>query len=274
MPPGSPISFWRMDEASGTRFDSVGDNDLTDINTVASGIGKRNFGADFEAANSEKLQVDEAGGATNFDFTTTFSVAFWVKFETVTGTHTLFTKSKNAGNQRTYIFYFDGTDLNLRLSGNGTATETESVSWTPTVDTWYHLAVTYNAGSVIFYVNGFQWGVTQTSAVTSIFNGDGDFVLGGDAEESGKYLDGILDDVIVYSSVLTASQIQQIMNLFSWDTTITDVAGTPVDTYSNSLGLTYSDATGASIDRATPDHRRIFNTDKSATTWINVAKSS
>ena len=34
-------SYWNLDESSGTRFDSVGSNDLTDVNTVTQAVGPR-----------------------------------------------------------------------------------------------------------------------------------------------------------------------------------------------------------------------------------------
>ena len=42
------ISYWKLDETSGTRVDSVGNNDLTDNNTVLYGAGKQGNGADLE----------------------------------------------------------------------------------------------------------------------------------------------------------------------------------------------------------------------------------
>src|SRR6056300_304684 len=47
------VSFWKLDEASGTRVDAFGSNDLTDNNTVGQGTGTVYANAaDFERSNS------------------------------------------------------------------------------------------------------------------------------------------------------------------------------------------------------------------------------
>lgn len=72
----SLISWWSLDEASGTRADSHGSNDLTDNNTVGSATGIVGDAASFVAANNEFLtRADNASLSTgNIDFT----FAFWV----------------------------------------------------------------------------------------------------------------------------------------------------------------------------------------------------
>jgi hypothetical protein len=54
-------AFWKMDEASGTRYDAVGSNHLTDNNTVTSAAGKVSDCAQFVVSNQEWLSiVDDA----------------------------------------------------------------------------------------------------------------------------------------------------------------------------------------------------------------------
>ena len=57
-------------------------------------------------------------------------------------------------------------------SSNGSSAGWAAVNWTPSLNTWYHVAVTFNAGSVTFYVNGVQQGTTQTAAVSSLNQSD------------------------------------------------------------------------------------------------------
>lgn len=72
------ISFWKLEEASGTRVDEVSGYDLTDNNTVAQGTGKIGNAAEFVDANSESLTH-----VSNSDFQTgdvDWTWAGWVKF--------------------------------------------------------------------------------------------------------------------------------------------------------------------------------------------------
>jgi hypothetical protein len=61
--PGDPllsglVSWWNLDETSGTRYDSVGSNDLSDYNSVGYTTGKIGNAASCVAASSERLQCD------------------------------------------------------------------------------------------------------------------------------------------------------------------------------------------------------------------------
>jgi hypothetical protein len=56
------VSYWPLNEQSGTRYDAVGSNDLTDNNTVgAVNRGPMGTVANFVAANSEKLSIASPG---------------------------------------------------------------------------------------------------------------------------------------------------------------------------------------------------------------------
>ena len=69
------VSYWKLDEQSGTRYDSVTatGNDLTDNNTVTyQNLGPQATAAVFTKANSESLTASSFTGAT------TFTAAIWL----------------------------------------------------------------------------------------------------------------------------------------------------------------------------------------------------
>jgi hypothetical protein len=96
-------------------------------------------------------------------------------------------------------------------------------------DTWYHLAVTFGNGEMIFYVNGTEtqlWDNTPGTAVSS----DNDLVFGRGSDEYaadesnyendliiplawGGYFHGAMDEVRIYNTVLSAAQVQSIYTL-------------------------------------------------------------
>src|SRR5258708_7847472 len=49
------VSFWKLDEASGTRTDSVGSNNLTSNNSVGQSVGKVSNAAHFTATSNQYL---------------------------------------------------------------------------------------------------------------------------------------------------------------------------------------------------------------------------
>jgi hypothetical protein len=66
------VSYWKLDETSGTRFDSVSTNHLTDNNAVGSATGKINpLAAQFTATNQSLSNSSVTIG-------TTLTVAVWI----------------------------------------------------------------------------------------------------------------------------------------------------------------------------------------------------
>lgn len=59
------VSWWDLEEASGTRADSHGSNDLADNNTVGQRVGQVGDAADFVRANNEYLSQGNSGGSLN-----------------------------------------------------------------------------------------------------------------------------------------------------------------------------------------------------------------
>jgi hypothetical protein len=99
---------------------------------------------------------------------------------------------------------------------------------TLSLNTWSHLAVTYDGATIRLYVNGIQAASrAQTGNITSSTSV---FRIGGDSVW-GEYFTGLIDEVRVYNRALTAAQIQ------------TDMA-TPVGGGSGALELDGAPAAG------------------------------
>ncbi|MEO5366361.1 MAG: LamG domain-containing protein [Magnetococcus sp. WYHC-3] len=217
---GSIVSRWYMDEASGTRADSVGVNTLTDNNTVGSAAGQFSVtAADFEAANDEYLSITD-GSQTGLDIAGDLSFGAWFKPETVTAQyHFLFGKSLHTGNQRgyySYIYEESGTIyITFYISANGTSGATKSVTIPAlSTGTWYHVAVVYDAsaGEVDFYIDGAQVGVTQTGLATSIYNNTSMFAIG--SYQALDYMDGMMQDAVLWTTELTSTEIDTLYDAY------------------------------------------------------------
>lgn len=79
---------------------------------------------------------------------------------------------------------------------------------TPVNGTWYHLALTVSSTTFTLYVNGSQ---TNTAVVGNAFTVD-NIYLGTSGQVRTQGLIGTVDDFRVYTSVLSATQIQSIYN--------------------------------------------------------------
>jgi hypothetical protein len=77
------------------------------------------------------------------------------------------------------------------------------------LNTWSHLAATYDGSTLRLYLNGTQVGsLAQTGAMTPSAS---PLTIGGDSI-FGQYFQGTIDEVRVYSATLTPAQIQNDMN--------------------------------------------------------------
>ena len=223
------VSFWGMDETSAggsavTRMDSTAsNNDLTDVNTVPSGSGLVNNGADLERSSSEHLSITD-GSQTGLDITGDLSIVLWVKFESFDTTESqnydpLVSKFIASGGQRAYLFRVTGTGSNLNFmksrDGSNSAGELENtqVSWSPSTGVFYHVAMSYNNSTktVKFFVNGSQIGTDQTFTNADIFNSTAPLYIGRQ-ESDGVYLDGIIDEVGIWNRALSGAEIAEIYN--------------------------------------------------------------
>ena len=142
----SLVSYWELEESSGTRVDSHGSDDMTDNNTVTSTTGKQGNAAVFVAANTEFL--DSADSAA-LSITGDMSVAGWFYLSSFTGQHGIFSKDEGQPN-RSYSFLLNYSDpdsyVGMYNSSDGTNANTTGIiqiKYTSgfSTGTWYHIAL-------------------------------------------------------------------------------------------------------------------------------------
>ena len=108
------ISYWKLDEVSGTRFDTVGSNNLTDINNVGFETGQITIpaagnAASFVRANAEQLDGPAIGSLDFGD--EDFTIAGWVKLSSLPVEAAIFMKWNIDDSSRSYgLEYSQGLD--------------------------------------------------------------------------------------------------------------------------------------------------------------------
>ncbi len=206
------VSYYKLNESSGNAADSIGSNTLTNVNTVTYAAGKINNGAVFTASSSQQFTCADTG----LGFTGNFSMSFWVKFTTLTGDYDFGTVAKSesaVGTGYKQVFYHTGSThfIYLLVFDSSHVSHAGQVSWAPSTGTLYHIVAMWDTGgNMKFYVNGSQQGATQTGLGTSISASSDNFRLGFANGES--YLDGLLDEVGLYSRNLTTQEITDLYN--------------------------------------------------------------
>lgn len=158
------VSFWKLDEASGTRVDAFGSNDLTDNNTVGqlTGITAAPYStaADFEASNSEffdRLNIADIDLATSSDQVT---FAAWVKRESTGVNADIFDPYSSDGSaNRGWLLRFSSTGkIRLTLGRTGANSTYETTS-AVTATSWTHVLVQHETGDgskTKIYVDGVE----------------------------------------------------------------------------------------------------------------------
>lgn len=196
-------------------------NDLTNVNTVAEYTASLPFAtnntraAGFTAASS---QYFTAADSASLSITGNITLECWVNFATLPSAGngmSFMGKFDAGGNVRSYYFETredSGQKLRFAYSTDGTfqAANDLRVAWTPSTDTWYHVAVSWTALSAVakFFVDGAQQGSDQTGSGTSIANTTSLLTIGAlDSGSPSTFLNGREDDNRVWNIARTEAAI-------------------------------------------------------------------
>lgn len=168
---------------------------------------------DFELSSS---QYATAADSASTSITGDLTLEAWIKLESlpsVTGlTYTIAAKWRSTTNERSYQWVISDTGniMYFTPSDDGAGAPAANSNTPLTVGVWTHVAVSYNAaaGSATFFVNGVADG-TVTGLDTSIHNNTSEFALAASNHQStpALFFDGLIDDVRLWSTTKTASDI-------------------------------------------------------------------
>jgi len=211
--PTSLVSYWDLEEASGTRYDLVGSNNLSDNNTVTGGTGKVGEGAVFATANTEHLKaVDNA----SWDLTTTNDKSFsvWIKPANLSNNYAILSRwneSPEAGGKN-FLFRLNTTGKLQAWVGTGATTGVTTGETTTTLSagTWYHAVVTWSGtvdDKMRIYVNG---SLDTTGATASPGAASGPLYIG--ESSSASPFDGSMDEIGWWDKALTSTEITALYN--------------------------------------------------------------
>jgi len=207
------VSYWKLDETSGTRADSQGSLNLSDFNTVGATPAIINDGADFEASNSEYLKVDNA---TVLNFDQDWSISFWIKAESWSAATVIMSRWGPGGAEAQIawrMYYLSAStkiSFQARNSGNESAYEfVETLS----TGTWYHIVLTFDYANknMTGYVNAVSQGTTANQTYWPQWSATTNFVMASFHPFS-AFFDGVLDEVGIWGRALTSTEVSELYN--------------------------------------------------------------
>ena len=111
------------------------------------------------------------------------------------------------------LYANNGSEHSPPVNSTSAASKARSVSRQLLLNTWTHLAVTYDGASLKLYVNGAQVGSRPQSG--SIPVTDGPLTLGGN-RVWGEHFAGLIDEVRIYNRALSSAEIAADMTVELW----------------------------------------------------------
>ena len=156
----------------------------------------------------------------NFERTDTFSYSFWVKRNTTGTTHTLLSKMNPTGNRRGMFFIINTSNViavMLRTDTSSTAQRLSIKSTTTITDTdWHHIVFTYDGSSTIggckIYIDGVSDTLNSDGTLSATIENTAPFLIGALSTAPLLPADAFMDEVAVFGSELSASDVSSIYN--------------------------------------------------------------
>lgn len=142
---------------------------------------------------------------------TNFSYSIWIKPTSLTGIQTIF---EEGGTTNGIAVRLNGATLEAAVRESNVQLNTATFTY-PGDGLWHHIAITYSNGNVILYLDGV--------ASTTLATGFGELASHSDVQHIGysnggafgassaNYYGGLIDDLVHYPSVLSASDISKIV---------------------------------------------------------------
>lgn len=167
-------------------------------------VGQCGFYLEFDG-NDDYVNVPDH---SDLDITQELTVAVWIRPEKIpsSGLMTILSKDEN------YEFHVNSSGrINWWWRNSSNQTREFNSSDTVTINEWVHVAIVYSksAGTQTIYLDGVASGSTSYSE--DLMNNSDDLQIGNDQNFSGRYFQGDIDEVHVFNSALTQTDIQQLM---------------------------------------------------------------
>jgi hypothetical protein len=193
------VAYWKLDETSGTRFDTVSSNNLSDNGGVGSAIGKIGNAAEFDTTNYLSTNTVLSSGP--------FTVSCWIYADTVTqpagGIVNRYSNTVSA--DRAWTTYVVNDDIEFVVPPTSL-----KILNVVSAATWHYFAFWYDD---VAQEMGIQFDTTvQTTSHTTGYPVTNVPLSIGDRADGNTEFDGRIDEVGIWSRVLTASERTQLYN--------------------------------------------------------------
>ena len=176
-------------------------------------------------------------------------MSFWVNLPDVTAQAGLITKY--AANNREFAIYIYGGNMiaNLYYNGNNGNAITINLTSYMSNNTWHHVAYSADGSTQPkLYIDGVQTGTAQSNNNT-YYSTSEPIVLGAFAASTAYALDGKIDQVRIFDTALTQSQVTDLFNEH-YQTKFTDGSDTAIMFTQGTGNVTFTAGAGTNMPQA------------------------
>ncbi len=208
---GTVVGWWKL---NGSGVDTSGLNNHATVNanvTSANGQNGSSGGAFSFNGTSSQLVVPNSSSLNVADALT---LSAWVKPDTLTGTRGIVIKDVSTGiDNSPYGLQQGNADIAMVTVSEANTTKTINTCGTTQlpVNTWTHVASTFNGSTVTLYVNGVRCSSTTTQ--TDIAPSTGALRIGQQKNGMNRWFSGDIDDVRVYDYAMSADTVRELYTL-------------------------------------------------------------
>jgi hypothetical protein len=194
-----------LSATNGAIFDNTAKNVLETVGSAAISTTQSKYGGSsmYFAGSPNYLQLSNPNANVQLG-SGNFTIEMWVNFNSAAGTQILNNYGYEGGSTNySYLFYYSSSTIRFANSTDGSAGTSQDNSlgaFTPTVGTWYHLALVRNGATVTCYADGTALSAPYNIAARTIFfpGNASTFTLGANA---GNYFSGYIDDFRITKGV-------------------------------------------------------------------------
>ncbi len=197
-----------------------GDNNALDSRSRNNGafVGTSSFsnGKVGQAFNFNGSQSVQAPDDATLDFTNAFTIEMWVNPPTAgagDGSTIFISKGDlNFANTQSYAILFNSNRQVFNRVGNGLTLDSLSSTSQIPLNTFTHIATTYDGSTLRIYING-ALDNSQATSIGTLLNTSDPLFLGGAKFSGGTILfPAVIDETSLYNRALSASEIAAIAN--------------------------------------------------------------
>jgi len=230
--------------------------------TFATTGGKFSYYGIFNGTNAALTLGDS--GDWNFG-SGDFTIDFWVRFSTlpsVNGKVAVFFRQYVVTGGLRYFWLYVYTDNTLKFGYNNSgdsSSNSGSVSWTPTVDTWYHIAFVHEGGDTFYlFIDGVDQDLTPSGTGHNLPDVPDVMYIGWAGplfdDPADHYFDGYIDEFRVSKGIAR------------WTSNFTP----PTHAYGSTYEFTPTISSSNTWERKTFDISSISNANKDAISQIKI----